>query len=97
MTAAAIKVNLQDKKQLDHIQKRRAASSWQEDAWEYYDLVGEIKYAFRLFANVLSRVRLYAAYVEDEDKAPVPLKDIDDDTIQEEARKVAQKAMNQPT
>lgn len=94
MTAAAIKVNLQDKKQLDHIQKRRAASSWQEDAWEYYDLVGEIKYAFRLFANVLSRVRLYAAYVEDEDKAPVPLKDIDDDTVPEEARKVAQKAMN---
>lgn len=93
LTAAATKVNVNDKRQLEIIQKRRAAASWQEDAWEYYDLVGEIKYAFRLFSNVLSRIRLYAGYVTDDDEAPTPLTEIDDDLIDYHVKRAVSAAM----
>lgn len=75
MTAAAQKVNIADKKEIEKLKKRQASDKWQEDSWEYYDIIGEIKYAFRLFSNVMSRIRLYAAVVTDDDSTPDPIKD----------------------
>ena len=46
------------------------SSGWQTEAWEYYDAIGEVKYAFNLVASVISRIRLYAAIVEDPSEAP---------------------------
>lgn len=77
LTAAAARLNVSDKTQIEQLAKRRTGSSWQEDAWEYYDLIGEIKYAFRLFSNVLSRVRLTAGYIDDEDSPPSALRDVE--------------------
>jgi hypothetical protein len=77
LTAAAVRLNVNDKTQIEQLAKRRTSSSWQEDAWEYYDLIGEVKYAFRLFSNVLSRVRLTAGYIDDEDSPPSALRDVD--------------------
>ena len=60
--------------------KSRRASSvtqWQTEAWEYYDAIGEIKYAFSLVGNVASRVRLYAATIDDPSETPVALKNTD--------------------
>lgn len=75
LTAAASQVNLQDKGEAELFKARRqsASSSWQSEAWEYYDSIGEIKYAFNLVASVVSRIRLYAAAVNSPHEAPAPI------------------------
>lgn len=45
--------------------------AWQEAAWGYYDQVGELKFAFNLIAQIVSRAILYAAVVEDSSEVPV--------------------------
>jgi hypothetical protein len=81
LTAAAVQLNFRDKTTAEILKKRRAGSPWQDDAWLYYDAIGEIKYAFRLFTNVLSRIRLYAAVVEDDDETPSPIQDSEMDEL----------------
>ena len=52
-------------------QKIQSTQAWQESAWQYYDQVGEVKFAFNLFAQVVSRALLYAALIEDSSEVPV--------------------------
>lgn len=78
LTAAAVRVNIRDTAQVEQMVRRRNNAKWQEDAWAYYDMIGELKYAFRLFSNVLSRVRLVPGYVVDENAAPNVLQDCDE-------------------
>ena len=75
LTAAAAQVKINDKGEFDQFRMRRAAASsaWQAEAWEYYDAIGEIKYAFNLVSSVISRIRMYAAVVEDPSEAPAPV------------------------
>lgn len=75
LTAAAAQVKVNDKAEFEQFKLRRSAASsqWQAEAWEYYDAIGEIKYAFNLVANVVSRIRIYAATVEDPSQAPTPV------------------------
>lgn len=42
----------------------RTPDAWQNEAWEYYDTLGEFRYAADWEANMLSRVRFYAARLE---------------------------------
>lgn len=79
LTAAASQVKLDDKTEADAFKARRSSSvhQWQTEAWEYYDAIGEIKYAFNLVGSVVSRIRLYAAIVEDPSETPIPIKDSD--------------------
>jgi hypothetical protein len=76
LTAAATQVRLNDKGEAEKFRNRRIAQSsgWQTEAWEYYDAIGEVKYAFNLVASVISRIRLYAAIVEDPSEAPKPVR-----------------------
>lgn len=75
LTAAAAQIRIGDKTEAELFKNRRqsAASAWQAEAWEYYDAIGEIKYAFNLVASVVSRIRLYAAAVDDPSESPVPV------------------------
>ncbi len=79
LTAAASQVKLDDKTEADAFRARRSSTvhQWQTEAWEYYDAIGEIKYAFNLVGSVVSRIRLYAAIVEDPSETPIPIKDSD--------------------
>lgn len=72
LTAAASQVRVGDKAEFEQFRTRRNASSsmWQQEAWEYYDAIGEVKYAFNLVASVVSRIRLYPAVVTDSSQAP---------------------------
>jgi hypothetical protein len=70
MTAAAAPINLNDSRQLQALARRRAHDQWQQEAWEYFDVIGEIKYAFTLVSNVLSRIRLFAGELADPSQAP---------------------------
>jgi hypothetical protein len=73
LTAAAAQIKVNDRAEYEQFKARRNASSsaWQAEAWEYYDAIGEIKYAFNLVASVVSRIRIFAAAVDDASQAPV--------------------------
>jgi len=73
LTAAASQVKMNDKAEFEQFKARRSASSsaWQAEAWEYYDAIGEIKYAFNLVASVVSRIRIFAAAIDDPSQSPV--------------------------
>ena len=75
LTAAAAQVKINDKGEFEQFRMRRSAASsaWQAEAWEYYDAIGEIKYAFNLVASVISRIRMYAAVVDDPAETPLPV------------------------
>jgi len=77
LTAAAAQVKVNDRGEFEQFRNRRAAgsSAWQAEAWEYYDAIGEIKYAFGLVSNVVSRIRMYAAVVEDPSQSPAPVRE----------------------
>lgn len=95
LTGAAVRLNLTDKNQADQLSRRRGNNQWQDDAWEYYDLVGEVKYGFNLYANVLSRIRLVPAIIEDEDEPPVHIKDSElDDETKRTIRKVMRRVFS---
>lgn len=76
LTSAATRIKLEDKAEAEQFRSRSNSSTrvWQSEAWEYYDAIGEIKYAFTLVASVVSRIRLYAATVEDPAEAPIPVR-----------------------
>jgi hypothetical protein len=76
LVAAAARVRIDDKGEAERFKMRRDAmsSAWQAEAWEYYDAIGEIKYAFNLIASVVSRIRLYAAVVENPAEMPVAVR-----------------------
>ena len=53
--ASAQRIRLSERKDVEQL-RRRAEVIWQRRAWEYFDLVGEIGFAFGLFGNVASRI-----------------------------------------
>jgi hypothetical protein len=77
LTAAAAQVRLNDKGEAEYFKTRRHAysSAWQSEAWEYYDAIGEVKYAFNLVASVVSRIRLYAAVIDNPAETPTSVRD----------------------
>lgn len=53
--------------------RRASAEGWQEDAWEMYDLVGELRFVTNLLANQASKARFYVGTLaENPDDPPVP-------------------------
>lgn len=77
ITASAARVDMKNKKEIDAINKRRQTDKWQEEAWEYYDLLGEIKYAANLVANITSRVNLFVGYVDKTVNVPSDINDVE--------------------
>jgi hypothetical protein len=49
----------------------RNTDGWQEEAWGYHETLGEFRYAVDWEANILSRIRLYAAKLEPGQDEPV--------------------------
>jgi hypothetical protein len=94
LTAAAAQVNLNDKGEAEQFKARRqsASSSWQTEAWEYYDAIGEVKYAFNLVASVVSRIRLYAAAIQNPNETPAPISSVE--KVDERLASAAQRALD---
>lgn len=42
---------------------------WQQQAWRFYDIVGELRYVANSVGNAISRCRLYAAEVDEQGRA----------------------------
>lgn len=92
ITASAERIDLNNPKSA-HINRTHA--EWQASAWIGYRRVGEIHYGFSLLANLLSRVRLYAAVVGEANESPrdVTSKEVDKDKISEGLADAAAEAM----
>lgn len=59
LIAAATRIKLDDSTEAQR--QLRRYEQWQRDAWDYYDLIGEIKYASQYLGNAMSKVRIFAA------------------------------------
>lgn len=70
ITAAGARINLKNADDIMGL-RNRVYTEWQNDAWAYYDAIGEIKYGLGIVASSMSRLRLYSAVVFNEDMAPV--------------------------
>jgi len=81
LTAAAVRVKMNDKGELEAIKKRKSATAWQEEAWAYYDEIGEIKYAFMLEAAIMSRMDLYVAMSTTQSDPISPIDSMPSDVI----------------
>lgn len=76
VVASARMIKLSDQTEVQKTRLRvQRASGWQEDAWTAFDRVGEVKFAFNLVANILTRIRLYPAVITKVDAPPVRLAD----------------------
>jgi hypothetical protein len=93
LTAAAAQVKVNDKAEFEQFKARRRAgsSAWQVEAWEYYDAIGEVKYAFNLVASVVSRIRIHAAVIDDASQTPSPIRM--SDTIDADLAAAAERAL----
>lgn len=65
LTASAERIDLRTVTAVE-----RPYAAWQREAWVGYERVGEVHYGFNLLANLLSRVRIYAAAVGEANEAP---------------------------
>lgn len=75
LTAAVKRIDPTDANAARAVTKSRQA--WMDDAWTYFDEVGEAKHAGRYLARSMARLRVVPGYL-DEDRRPVT---IDDATV----------------
>lgn len=76
LTSSGTRLYLKDKKTFQLQADRRRRTSWQTDSWDYYDLVGEIKFSANTISNSISRTNLYIGYIEDSSRVPSAIHNI---------------------
>lgn len=74
LTASAQRISLKNTKDMEKLAQRKKRVKWQTDAFAYYDLIGEVKFAANLVANVISRINIYVGYVNDTARVPEHIK-----------------------
>ena len=60
--------------------KRSAPERWQDEGWDLYDEVGELRFVANSLANSISRARIFAARLPMGDDEPAPVNTDDEDT-----------------
>ena len=70
LVASGQRINLKSEDSIAEL-RYRVYSEWQNDAWAYYDAIGEIKNGFGMLGAVMSRVRIYASLNLDPDSVPI--------------------------
>ena len=79
IVASAARISIKtDTEATSYRNRVSTARVWQEDAWTYYDRIGEVKFAFNVVGWAMSRIRLYAGVVVDPDAPPVSISDVID-------------------
>lgn len=69
VVAAASRILPGDRSEAEKARKRR--QDWQPQAWDYYDLIGEVKYGCNFVGNSMSKLRIFAAEIDDPEDEPV--------------------------
>ena len=82
LRASAQVLKLDTRTEIDNFARANArataSDAWQTAAWDYYDEVGEVKYAFGVVANTISRIRVYAGVVTDPERPPEGIENVND-------------------
>ena len=91
LTAAAERVNISENTEITALKNRRQSDRWQDQAIEYLDLVGELKFSANLVSSVLSRIMLFPGYITAESLVPSYLQNIQD--VPEELKQDARSAL----
>lgn len=60
--------------------KRSAPEGWQNEAWDLYDEVGELRFVANSLANSISRARIFAATLPAGDDDPTPVDGEDEES-----------------
>jgi hypothetical protein len=74
-TAAATVVDQSNRTEAQRLKKLK--QSWQEEAWEYRDAIGELRYATTYLGNAARRMVLVPSAYVPEEINPIPLTDIE--------------------
>lgn len=91
MTAAGMRINLQDRNVVNTIAATKMG--WQTVAWNYRDLIGEMASALRFRGNALAKVALVIGQVNDLEDEPIRL-DADNCTLDPIVAQAAQDALS---
>lgn len=90
ITASAAQINLKKKDEVDVLRRRLEASKrWQQDAFDYTELIGELDFAANMVANTISKIRLFPGYITSEDTAPSYIWDMPEDQVSDDLKKAA--------
>lgn len=74
MTAAAQRLKIEGSQ--DERIDKRDVSKWQTQAWQMFDAIGELHYAFGMVGSVVSRVRFFPAIVTDPSMPPTKASEV---------------------
>lgn len=92
LSAAGTRIDLTNRESVRRLATSRTAQTWQADAWQYRDMIGELRFAGLFKARAVSRVRYFpAAIIPDQDE-PVPF-DADDVNLPPDLMTAAQEEM----
>lgn len=72
LTAAGRKIDHADRAAAKELARRQ---EWQDEAWGYFDTIGEVKYGASYVGDALSRLRWFVAERDDPDAEPQPTDD----------------------
>lgn len=73
ITASGQRIDLKSKSARRVIVDRTKSREWQKAAWDYYDEIGEVRFAFNLLGNIMSRIRLFPAIVPHRSDVPTEI------------------------
>jgi hypothetical protein len=64
ITAAAMNIDLGDKRMRKRLRATRTGQEWQDEAWSYFDTIGIVGFSGDFIANALSRLRWFIGWSE---------------------------------
>lgn len=84
ITASAQRIDVSNEKDVESFKKRH--KEWQDEAWRYYDEIGEIWFVHNFVANALRRIRIYPAHQPDPQQPPVA---VDEEVLDADGKRLA--------
>lgn len=70
ITASASPIQVGNPHDLSKMRNLASQHTWQQYAWEYFDLIGQIHFGATIVASLTSRLKLFPAYIENETDIP---------------------------
>ena len=70
ITASAQPIKIGNPADMSKMRNLSNQHVWQQYAWEYFDLIGQIHFGSNIIASLASRLKLFPAFVDDETAIP---------------------------
>lgn len=70
ITASATPIQIRNPHDLAKLRNLASQHTWQQYAWEYFDLIGQIHFGSSIVASLTSRLKIFPAFIGDETDIP---------------------------